>query len=196
MNIYMIRHGQTAQNKAGLLHGRGSNAPLNEEGFSQAEAAAGWFLDRHICFDAVYSSPLERALQTARVLAPSAPLIVDERLIEMDYGPYEGLDLRHMPPEVLTFFRDFVHNPAPVGMELLSAVVERAGSFLEDLKKNRTDQTVLLSTHAIALKGLLEYLTPDSQGRWWSEYIGNCAVFRTLLCEGHYSVPLPLSIHK
>ena len=34
----------------------------------------------------------------------------------------------------------------------------------------------MISTHAIAMKGLLEYLTPESQGRYWSKYIGNCAV--------------------
>ena len=55
----------------------------------------------------------------------------------MDYGPYEGTDLTHLSPELLTFFSDFIHNPAPEGMEQLSSVIGRAGAFLEDIRQLR-----------------------------------------------------------
>ena len=105
----------------------------------------------------------------------------------MDYGPYEGIDLQHLPPEILTFFSDFVHNPAPEGMEPLDAVVRRAGAFLEE--RCRTGENILISTHAIAMKGLLEYLTPESKGAYWSKYIGNCAVYITDYRDGVFTVP-------
>ena len=116
--------------------------------------------------------------------------MVEERLIEMDYGPYEGLDLRRLPPEVLTFFRDFVHNPAPEGMEQLPAVVSRVGEFLEEIKD--LSGNILISTHAIALKGALEHLTPESGGSWWSRNIGNCAVFAADNTGDHISVPVQI----
>ena len=182
--IYIIRHGQTELNRRQVLQGR-SDVPLNERGIAQAqqmaEALAG------VVFCRVFSSPLRRAVQTARIVAPNVEPEMDERLIEMDYGPYEGTDLTALPPEVRTFFSDFIHNPAPDGMEPLSSVKRRAGSFLEDVKG--LEGNILISTHAIAMKGILEQLTPDSNGSYWSTYIGNCAVYVTEPIDGNLSVP-------
>ena len=184
MGIYIIRHGQTELNIRQVLQGR-SDYPLNEAGIAQAEDAARHL--RGIRVDRVYTSPLRRAVQTAEIVAPGVPRIVDWRLIEMDYGPYEGAGLRELPPEVLTFFEDFVHNPAPAGMEQLSSVVARAGDFLEALRE--PEGNLLISTHAIAMKGLLEYLTPGSNGAYWSKFIANCAVYMTEYRNGAFTVP-------
>ena len=185
--IYIIRHGQTELNSKQVLQGR-SDHPLNENGAAQAEAAASLLAD--VRFDRVYSSPLIRAVQTARIVAPEHTAEIDPRLIEMDYGPYEGMKLNALAPEVITFFSDFINNPAPDGMEQLSDVVARAGEFLED--RCRTGGNILISTHAIAMKGLLEYLTPDSQGSYWSKFIGNCAVYTSEITpEGSWSIPVP-----
>ena len=130
-------------------------------------------------------------MQTAEQIAPGAEILLDERLIEMDYGPYEGADLHNLPPEILTFFSDFVHNPAPAGMEQLGAVVARVGAFLEELRES--EENILISTHAIAMKGLLEYLTPESKGAYWSKYIGNCAVYITDYHDNAFTIPEEMS---
>lgn len=184
MRICIIRHGQTELNSRQVLQGR-SDYPLNSAGIAQAEKAAERL--RGVTFDYVFTSPLRRAVQTAEIVAPGIHPVVDQRLIEMDYGPYEGAGLRELPPEVLTFFQDFVHNPAPAGMEQLSDVAARAGDFLEELRE--LDGNVLISTHAIAMKGLLEYLTPESGGAYWSRYIGNCAIFTAEYRNGAFTVP-------
>lgn len=189
--IYIIRHGKTELNQANVLQGRSDN-PLNAQGIQQAKEAAERLSDIH--FDHVFSSPLMRAVQTADIIAPDSAPTIDDRLIEMDYGPYEGLDLAHMPPEVLTFFSDFVHNPAPEGMEQLSSVVERAGSFLETIRELRGN--ILISTHAIAMKGLLEHLTPDSKGSYWSKYIGNCAIYTVENDNGQFGIPGEMEMTK
>ena len=187
--IYLVRHGQTLQNRAGLLQGR-SDFPLNEMGREQARRVGAFFREQGVRFEAVYTSPLRRAVQTAALIAgETVPLRVDERLIEMDYGPYEGMDLRAPAPEVLAFFRDFVNVPAPAGMEKLSAVTARLGAFLEQLRPEAEERDILVSTHAIALKGALEYLTPASRGSYWAKNIGNCAVYRTAPTAGGYRVP-------
>ena len=103
--IYIIRHGQTELNSRGVLQGRSDHA-LNETGIAQAREAAERLRD--IPFSVVWSSPLVWALQTAEIIAPGLTPNVDDRLIEMDYGPYEGADLHNLPQEVITFFRDFV----------------------------------------------------------------------------------------
>ena len=189
--IYVIRHGQTEQNRAHALQGR-SDLPLNDAGEAQACEAGRLLAARGISFTRVFSSPLQRAVQTARLVAPGVPVEVDERLIEMDYGPYEGSDLRNPAPEIIKFFSDFVHYPAPEGMEQLSSVVARTGAFVEELKD--APGNVLVSTHAIAMKGILEYLTPDSQGSYWSRYLGNCAVYVVDNDDGTLGVPYELDL--
>ena len=189
--IYIIRHGQTEKNRANVLQGR-SDIPLNDSGRQQAEEVKDRFIKAGIHFDLVYTSPLIRAVQTAEIIAEGIPQLKDDRLIEMDYGPYEGMDLADPAPEVLEFFRDFVHNPAPNGMEPLQAIVVRLGSFLEEIREEAAEKNILISTHAIAMKGALEYLTPDSGGSYWSKFIGNCAVYISeITTEGSWGIPVP-----
>ena len=184
--IYIIRHGQTELNHAQVLQGR-SDHPLNENGRIQAKEASV-MLHRHgIHFDYVFASPLIRAVQTAEIVALDKNPVLDVRLIEMDYGPYEGADLQNPSPELQLFFSDFIHNPAPEGMEQLSEVIKRTGAFLEEIRN--IDGNVLISTHAIAMKGMLEYLTPDAHGSYWSKYIGNCAIYFIDNSDGQFSIP-------
>lgn len=195
MKVYILRHGQTDANKKYLLQGR-SDLPLNDTGILQAREAGEGFRRLGITFTEVYSSPLQRAVQTAQYAAEGIPLRTDDRLLEMDYGPYEGTDLRSMPEEVIAFFHDFANTPAPAGMEQLSQVTARLGTFLEELKQTAPEGNILLSTHAIALKGALEYLMPEAHGKWWSTHIGNCAVFVTELTEDGYTEPQEVILQK
>lgn len=184
--IYIVRHGQTKLNSTHALQGRSDN-PMNETGIAQVQQVKAAFDRQGIRFSNVFSSPLDRAVKTAQIIAPEIPVITDERLIEMDYGPYDGLDMKSPPPEIITFFSDFVHNPAPEGMEQLADVVKRTGAFIEEIRN--LSGNILVSTHAIAMKGILEYLTPDSKGSYWSKYIVNCAVYVTGFQNGRFTVP-------
>ena len=93
--IYIIRHGQTEQNNRHLLAGRGDYV-LNDTGIQQARDAGEWLRERDIRFDTVYSSPLFRARHTAQLVAPGMEILVDERLIETDFGKYEGRNYRKL----------------------------------------------------------------------------------------------------
>ncbi len=188
--IWLIRHGQTNMNIARRLQGR-RDEPLNETGREQAEKAAEWFRSRGIRFDRVISSPLQRAAATARILAgEDAPFRTDDRLMEIDCGPWEGADLRDPAPELGLFFSDLFHNPAPEGMETLSHVKARLGAFLSDLKGEiGPEETVLVSTHAIALKGALENLDPRPDGGWWNYPVHNCCGYVFSLINGAYTKP-------
>lgn len=187
--IYIVRHGQTAMNYAKKLQGR-SDIALNETGVRQAEMTAEKLKEKGIEFDYVFSSPLGRAKETAALISRKpAEIQIDDRLTEMDYGPYEGMDLTAPDEKIRTFFSDFVHNPAPEGMESLQSVIERLGNFLEEIKEEKLSGNILISTHAIAMKGALEYLTPDSGGSYWSKYIGNCAVYMCEIRDGNFTVP-------
>ena len=86
---------------------------------------------------------------------------------------------------------DFIVLPhVKLRREYEHAVVARVGAFLEELR--HTEENVLISTHAIAMKGILEYLTPDSNGAYWSKFIGNCAVYTTQNQNGQFTIPTEL----
>ena len=189
--ICIIRHGQTEQNNRKILTGR-ANYQLNETGITQAKEAGEWLRENRIHFDLIYSSPLDRALHTAALAAPEVETHIDERLIEMEFGPYEGMDLLRPAPEVKVFFSDFEHNPAPDGMEPLHEITARLGALLEELKPLAGEKNILLSTHAIAMKGALSYLTPPERGSYWSKYIENCAIYRTEVIDGAYTEPVQI----
>lgn len=187
--IYIMRHGQTDRNKEGVLQGR-SNAHLNGAGKEEAKKAGEQFRAKSISFTRCYSSPLIRAVETAELVTGLSrdQIMCDDLLLEMDYGPYEGLSLEHPPKEIIEFFSDFAHNPAPEGMEQLSDVVKRLGVFLERMEYDPSE-SILISTHAIAMKGALEYLTPGSDGSYWNKYIGNCSVYAFDKVDGKFTVP-------
>ncbi len=187
--IYMIRHGQTALNLARILQGQ-RDEPLSDVGRAQAVEAARRFREMGVVFDLVYSSPLCRASETARIIAgEQADIRTDPRLQEIDCGPWEGTDYRD-PPEVLRlYFDDPGHAPVPPGMESPESILRRTGAFFEELRPQFKGKSVLIATHAIAMKGALVSLTPAAGGRFWSEHIGNCAVYRFDVENGRYTPP-------
>jgi broad specificity phosphatase PhoE len=132
--LTLVRHGQTASSARRAYSGR-SDIPLTATGREQAGAAAEELADAGV--DAVISSPLIRARDTARAIAAAtgAPLTVDERLTEVDYGPFEGLDRDGAREQIGDAFEAWRADPfgAPVpGMEPLTDALERARAATAD----------------------------------------------------------------
>jgi broad specificity phosphatase PhoE len=125
--IAFVRHGQTALNRGGRLQGR-LDAPLSELGSRQAAALRRGFADEPVV--RVCSSPLRRACDTAAGIAREHGLgvDVDERLIELDYGEWDGLALGDVPAADWEAWRA---DPAfaPPGGERLVDVTARVDAF-------------------------------------------------------------------
>jgi probable phosphoglycerate mutase len=126
--VYLVRHGQTDRSVRMIYSGR-ADIPLTATGIEQARLAAERLAGAGV--DAVYTSPLIRAQETGRAIARTigAPLVVDQRLIEVDYGPIEGLDrpgARERFGERFEAWRaDPYGSPLP-GMEPLGDALARA----------------------------------------------------------------------
>lgn len=131
--LYLVRHGETDWNAEGRLLSS-TDRPLNVRGEQQAAALADDLAG--VRWDRAYSSPLVRARRTAEVVLaarPDAPaLVVDGRLREMDFGPYEGWSESQLEADPLaaTRRRDGAQIP---GVESEGDVAARARSFLDSL---------------------------------------------------------------
>jgi broad specificity phosphatase PhoE len=126
--LYLVRHGQTESSRRKAYSGR-SDVALTEDGREQARLVAAKLADAGI--DAVFSSPLSRARDTAQAIAGAtgAPLTIDERLTEVDYGGFEGLDRAAASERFGAAFDGWRADPfgSPVpGMEPLADALKRA----------------------------------------------------------------------
>lgn len=132
--VHLVRHGQTESSARSAYSGR-ADVALTDAGREQAQRAAQRLAGAGI--DGVFTSPLSRARDTAQAIAHAtgAPLTVDERLTEVDYGAFEGLDRAAASERFGAAFDDWRADPfgAPVpGMEPLGVALERARAATAD----------------------------------------------------------------
>ena len=183
MVIYLIRHGETDWNTKRLLQGA-TDIPLNQNGIEVAQLTAEGLRD--VEFDLIFTSPLKRALETAKIIRGERkiPIIPDARLREISFGPYEGLCCQkegwNIPdPD----FGNFIMNPGeyvpPKGGESIRHLCERTTQFLQELihHPDYQDKTILLSGHGAVVKGLLISITITDLKDFWNGGVHkNCGV--------------------
>ncbi len=168
MKLYIIRHGQTDWNRVRRLQGR-TDIPLNEWGRRVAELTREGLKD--VAFDVAFSSPLLRAKETAEIILKgrNIPVIEDGRLIEIDFGAYEGESFQLDDENLQNFFSKPEAYYSVDGSESIESVFERTGEFLSELYKKQEyeDSTILLSTHGAALCGLLCNIKQWGKADFW-----------------------------
>ncbi len=152
----LLRHGQTEMSVAGRFAGRG-DIPLTSVGVQQAAAVAARLAGRGI--DLVVSSPLSRAMDTARAVADAAaaPLAVDDNFAETDFGAWEGLTfgavMDRWPAELAAWQSD--SDTAPPGGESFVAVASRVNRALDRLLADHQGQTIVVVSHVTPIKTLV-----------------------------------------
>ena len=194
--IYFVRHGETEYNRQRIVQGRGIDSVLNETGKQQAELLARR-LDS-VPFDAIYTSTLRRARQTAKILArshPQAPVSYLEDLEEMAWGVYEGAHPSSHRDEALDAIKSqwregIFHEPIEGGESILD-VQERAMRAVDHILEQEQGRTVLAVTHGRYLRILLASLL-DEYGlqRMHELPHSNTAVNRIVCCEGTFEADL------
>lgn len=156
MIVYMMRHGETEWNVKDLCQGI-TDVPMTEKGRKAARLTKEGLKDVH--FDVAFCSPLSRAKETAEIILEGRDieLIVDQRIIEMNLGEYEGTDMYNNTENLDFFFTAPEKHVNEKGMETFESVLSRAKNFLEDLfsKPEYQDSTILVSAHGCMLCGLV-----------------------------------------
>jgi probable phosphoglycerate mutase len=157
--LLLIRHGEVDANVEFRFLGRRDDA-LNENGLAQAERLAS--LAATLSIDLVVSSPKDRARTTAQAIAGAAcaELHIDDRLVELDFGDWEGLTRQQIidgDPERRDFIRRWDRDPALAapGGESLTAVQERIVGFADETVNDHAGETLAVVSHMGPIKALL-----------------------------------------
>ncbi len=161
VTLVLTRHGSTTRSDPEQYLGQRIEAPLSQGGIEAARSLARRL--EGVRFDRVVSSPLGRALETARIVAPDAAVEEDRRLMEMDYGEWEGLLIEQIEARYADVRRRWEDDPAATripGGENGEAVAARVRSFLQELIESREgmedeDAPVLVVAHSTLNRVLL-----------------------------------------
>ncbi len=174
MRIWLTRHGQTNLNKKRLMQGL-TDEPLNETGIDQAKKTREKIGD--MTFDAVYASPLDRAIHTASIIGgvDRKGVIIDSRIIEADFGKYEQSKYYLMGPAMTLYWAWPEVMPAPKTVESVASMVERSASFLKELEEKGYED-VLVTCHGGIIRALCGYLEDRDNGIKWRPKPHNCEI--------------------
>jgi len=156
--VLLICHGTTDWVDRGILAGRSPHVHLNRAGMREVEQLA----ERLACcpIDAVWSSPLERAIETAAPIAERQTLDVRicEGMTEIDFGDWTGREIRELAedPQWLQFnhFRSGTRIP---GGELIVEVQERMVTAIEQLHRLYPEGLVAAVSHGDVIKSAIAY---------------------------------------
>ncbi|HOB35199.1 MAG: histidine phosphatase family protein [Firmicutes bacterium] len=178
--LWIIRHGETQWNRENRFQGI-LDVPLSETGRAQARRLAAYLADKH--FDAVYSSPLSRALDTARIVAAEHGLEVETvtDLQEIDVGEWAGktwADIRRMWPQLEKTWRaNPLASDPPPGGEHYAEFRRRCLAALEAIAaRHGEEQRVAVISHGGVIRAVLTALLEipwQTRGRLYSL---NCSI--------------------
>jgi broad specificity phosphatase PhoE len=178
--ITLIRHGVTEWNLNGKFQGH-TDVPLSEQGRQQALVLAKHLKKAKV--DVIYSSPLQRALETAQIVFPEREIIQDERLKELYFGIFEGFtqaeNAQHQ--DYNWWMADTFKRPAPQG-ESYQALRERAVDWMKSLPP---EKHIVAFTHSGTIQMLLSHIMGVEHPMWRKRiYLRHTGITRVLFKHG------------
>jgi broad specificity phosphatase PhoE len=178
--LILARHGETAWNVEKIYRGR-SDVGLDEVGIKQAELLGKYVSNYGL--EAIYSSPLKRALDTANVIAryQNIDVQIAEGLIDLDYGKWQCLperEVKRLYPALLNEWHNNPHKVRMPGGEGLDDVRKRAIKVVNDILSNYYGSVVLVS-HRVVNKVLICSLLGLDNSYFWNikQDVGGITVF-------------------
>ena len=194
MEIYIVRHGQTIWNASNLLQGN-ADIELNEKGRALA-IETGRNL-QGVLFNRIYSSPLIRAYDTARLICGTRniPIIRDERLKELNFGVNEGKNFKELLADKSDPFHYFFECPAlyraPEKGETLEHICERGAEFMKEVIEPQKDELerIMIVAHGAMNKAIMCHVKQHGIDQYWSGGLQrNCGVIIVRLDESGYQI--------
>lgn len=150
--LYVIRHGKTDWNLKNKMQGR-ADIPLNAYGIQEANMTRK--LLRQVHFLKIISSPLIRARKTAEIISnKKIPIEIDSRIIERDFGEFEGLSKENFDG---SSFWNYSLNCHYNKAESVQQLLKRVYNFLDEYKEVYEKKNVLVVTHAGVIPAICCY---------------------------------------
>ena len=177
--IIFLRHGQAENNTKRILAGRTEGVPLTKIGIEQAEQIGKYL--KPIDISAIYSSPIERADNTAKIVAESNSIDhkLDERLTELDMGkftrmPYDEIFAKHGN----VFLKFYSNDPiiSEHDVETFPHVQKRVMDMLDYIIKKHDQQNVILVTHMDPIKSVIAKVMDLKPLALFELIIANCSL--------------------
>ncbi len=177
--IILIRHGQTAWNKVERIRGQ-VDIPLDETGLAQARATA-----KRVAEDwqpsAVVSSPLQRAVQTAEIIAHEVGQEVSPEpgLLDIDFGEWQGLsptDIRDRWPKTATAWLSAPHTVSFPGGESLDCVKQRSMAALQALIERYSGEEIVAVAHTVVNRVVMCAVLGLDNSHYWRIGQDTCAI--------------------
>lgn len=157
INICFIRHGQTNANKMRIFQGR-TNLPLNKIGINQAYETSNLLKELDIKWDAIISSPLDRAFTTASIISNELNLnfkiVINDLAIERSFGEGEGVDITDEN------YTKFMNNEFS-NQESEDDVTKRGEKLFNDLLFKYNNKNIIVVSHSHMIKGILKNFIPS-----------------------------------
>lgn len=170
MKLILVRHGQTDWNKKGIMQGK-TDVPLNETGKNQALEVKNRLKNRKI--DICFSSPLKRAIMTAKIIT-DIDILIDERLVERYMGFLEGKPRNLYKAEN---YYDLKLNSSKYEVESIKDLLSRANEFICNIKEKYSDKTILVVSHGATIRALHYIITGyDEKTNFLEKKIPNCSI--------------------
>ena len=185
--IIIARHGQTEWNVGEVFRGR-IDIALDETGVKQAELLAEYLSGREI--DAIYSSPLKRALKTAEAIARHHNIEVEvvPGLIDFNFGKWQGLPHEEVKEKYKELYAEWTQNPHQVKMpdgESLNDVRKRAVGVVDEVIARHKDTAVLVA-HRVVNKVLICALLGLDNSHFWDIKQDTCGITTFVYENGRF----------
>jgi alpha-ribazole phosphatase len=189
--LYLIRHGETEQNKTGILMGS-TDTPLNDHGRMQAASLRERINALEV--DTIFSSPLSRAVETASlVFGEQVPIITDSGLQEFHFGEWEGMhfsEIAKQYPDIWQMWlTDWEQTHIPGG-EAFAAFKHRVINVVEEIVRYHPGKRVAVVSHGGCIRSLLAHFFCESVSKgYWKFKVDNAT-----LSEIEFMGDLPILI--
>ena len=174
--IYLIRHGECEGNRENLFRGR-ADVPLNETGRNQSEELGGFLKD--IFFDAVYSSPRQRARQTASFLrSKTGNIQIENGFDNIQLGEWEGKSRDEIKAAYPDLWKIWLTSPETLsfpGFETFEQVAARSLAALKHILGKHSGQTIAVVSHSVVLRILIALTLEISQPYFWKLKLDNAS---------------------
>ncbi len=189
--LYLIRHGETEQNKSGVLMGS-TDTPLNDHGRMQALSLRDRVNALEV--DSIFASPLSRAVETASlVFGEQARIITDTSLQEYHFGEWEGMhfsEIAKQYPEIWKMWlTDWEQTRIP-GAEAFAAFKHRVIGVVEEIVRANPDKRLAVVSHGGCIRSMLAHFFCESVSKgYWKFKVDNAT-----LSEIEFMGELPILI--